>query len=162
MTPPRPPNPDMDLPAASTSEDEAALRDAQAILARATADEEAATSAKEQYRRAGLPAIEPDDWVREHLRHEELLHAHREAAILNSPSSNPPLPGYAGRLYLTSQRVLHIGQMVVSLALEDIDELALAGERLLVTLTNGEGLSLDVGHPRLLRVQIGAARTARR
>ena len=43
-----------------------------------------------------------------------------------------------------------------------IEELALAGERLLITLRDGTGLSIDASRPRLMRVQIAAALAAGR
>jgi len=42
--------------------------------------------------------------------------------------------------------------------LTQIDEVSIVGERLLLTLSSGEGVSLDVAEPRLLRVMIGIAR----
>ncbi len=65
--------------------------------------------------------------------------------------------GYGGTLYLTSRRLVHLGQVVVSVALTDIEETSLAGERLLLTLRAGEGLSLDLDRPRVLRAEIAAA-----
>ena len=60
-------------------------------------------------------------------------------------------------LYLTSRRLVHLGQVVLSVNLIDIEESSLAGERLLLTLRNGEGLTLDVDRPRLLRAEMAAA-----
>ena len=48
----------------------------------------------------------------------------------------------------------------LSVGLADIEELACVGERLLVSLADGTGLTIDAGRPRLLRVQIAAARAA--
>jgi hypothetical protein len=45
----------------------------------------------------------------------------------------------------------------VNVQLTDIVETSLAGERLLVTLSDGEGLVLDVDRPRQLRAEIAAA-----
>ena len=45
---------------------------------------------------------------------------------------------------------------------DKIEELALAGERLLITLRDGTGLSIDASRPRLMRVQIAAALAAGR
>jgi hypothetical protein len=59
-------------------------------------------------------------------------------------------------LYLTSQRLVHLGQVTVTIRLDDIVETALAGERLLVTLRDAEGFSLDLDRPRLLRTEIAA------
>jgi hypothetical protein len=53
--------------------------------------------------------------------------------------------------------------VVVSVQLNDIVETSLAGERLLLELRNGEGVSLDVDGPRELRALIaGATRGLRR
>ena len=45
----------------------------------------------------------------------------------------------------------------MSVQLTDIAESSLAGERLLLTLSNGEGLSLDLDRPRLLRAEMAEA-----
>jgi hypothetical protein len=45
----------------------------------------------------------------------------------------------------------------MSVQLTDIVETSLAGERLLLTLREGEGLSLDVDRPRLLRAEMAEA-----
>jgi hypothetical protein len=42
----------------------------------------------------------------------------------------------------------------MSVQLTDIVETSLAGERLLLSLRNGEGLSLDVDRPRVLRAEM--------
>jgi hypothetical protein len=55
-----------------------------------------------------------------------------------------------------------VGHAPLDVELGGIDELALAGERLLVTLRDGTGLSIDASRPRLLRVQIAAALSAGR
>jgi hypothetical protein len=52
---------------------------------------------------------------------------------------------------------VHIGQVTVNVQLADIAETSLAGERLLITLRGGDGLTLDVDKPRLLRTEIAAA-----
>ncbi|HET7686176.1 MAG TPA: hypothetical protein VFM19_07235, partial [Candidatus Limnocylindria bacterium] len=68
------------------------------------------------------------------------------------------MPGYGGTLYLTGTHLVLAGQVTMSIPLGDITETALAGERLLLTLRNGEGLTLDVGQPRLLRAELAAVR----
>ena len=81
----------------------------------------------------------------------------------------------SGRLYLTTARLVLLvrptadGQTAdgptdgeLSVGLADIEELACVGERLLVSLADGTGLTIDAGRPRLLRVQIAAARAASR
>ena len=147
-------------PTGETAADGEALRDAEAIADRVAADEDAATKARERFQSEPMPALQPDRTVAALLRPGEVLLAVRRAALLNQPAGTDAasLPGYGGRLYLTSARLLHVGQLTASIALSDIQEVSLAGEQLLLTLAEGEGLKLRVEQPRLLRVQISAAR----
>ena len=135
------------------TEEGPALRDAAALAERAAADEAQATEARERFGIGSIAAMEPDDVVRPHLAEGELVHALRTRAILRAPGGDAAL-GYGGTLYLTSRRLIHLGQVVVSVRLTDIVETSLAGERLLLSLRDGEGLSLDVDRPRLLRAEI--------
>jgi hypothetical protein len=136
------------------------LRDAEAIVARVN-DDEAAAAAARRSADAGLPLVEPDATIGPELRDGERVHALRDGALMNRLDGGP-MPGYAGRLYLTDRRIIHAGQALFSLALTTLDEVSIVGERLLLTLTSGEGVSFDVTQPHLLRAQIGIARTAHR
>jgi hypothetical protein len=135
-----------------------ALRDAGAVVARAEADERAAAAARLRFEAEGLPVLAPDPSLTTELRPDEVLHADRSSAMLNRMDGAATLPGYAGTLYLTSRRLIHIGHVTFSVSLAQIEELSIAGERLLLTLAGGEGVSLDVSEPRVLRVMIGIAR----
>ncbi len=70
--------------------------------------------------------------------------------------------GLAGDLYLTSDRLILLGRRDLVFDLEEIGEIGLAGDRLFVSTRDGTGLSIDADRPRLLRVEIGAARAAAR
>jgi hypothetical protein len=142
--------------AARPTEEDPALRDALAAAERADADEREAHAARERLRDEPLPAIEPDESLATQLRQGERVHGSRPSAILRAPGDDRAL-GYGGTLYLTSHRLIHIGQVTVNVELGDIVETELAGERLLITLRHGEGISLDVDRPRLLRTEIAAA-----
>ena len=139
-----------------STEEGPALRDASSSVERAEADEADAAAARERFRIGPIPAIEPDEEVAVHLVNSEVVHALRTRAILRAPGGDTSL-GYGGTLYLTSRRLIHLGQVVMSVQLTDIEETSLAGERLLLTLSNGEGLSLDLDRPRLLRAEIAEA-----
>lgn len=141
---------------ADSTEEGPALRDAATTAARMEADEAAAIEARERLRTAPLPSIEPDENIAPQLDKNELVHNLRRSAILRAPGDDRAL-GYGGTLYLTSKRLVHIGQVTVNVQLADIAETSLAGERLLITLCGGDGLSLDVDRPRLLRTEIAAA-----
>jgi hypothetical protein len=118
-------------------------------------DQEAAAAARDRFRIGPIPAIEADDVIRPHLAAEERVHALRPRAILSAPGGEGAL-GYGGTLYLTSRRLVHLGQVVMSVKMSDIEESSLAGERLLLTLRDGEWLALDVDQPRLLRAEMAA------
>jgi hypothetical protein len=149
---------------APSSNESPALRDAQSIAARIAADEAAADEARQTYQAEGLPAIEPDAAASAILGAEELLHAVRASALLEEPVSGEGggLPR-GGTLYLTSARLVHLGTETTELPLAEIDEIAVALERLvLIRHRDGSDWALEVDQPRLLRVQLSTAIAARR
>jgi hypothetical protein len=143
------------------TEEGPALRDAAAAAARAAADEADADEARVRFLEDPLPVIEPDEQIAPHLAPGEVVHGLRPRAILRAPGNDRAL-GYGGTLYLTSRRLVHLGQVMVNVQLTDIVETSLAAERLLLTLRDGEGLSLDLDRPRLFRVEIAAAMRGQR
>ena len=142
--------------ATGSTEEGPALRDAAETALRIEADEAAAVEVWDRLHAAPLPTIAPDDAIGPHLAEAELVHGLRSRAILKAPGDDRAL-GYGGTLYLTSRRLVHIGQVMVNVQLTDIVETSLAGERLLITLRVGEGLVLDVDRPRQLHTEIAAA-----
>ena len=139
----------------------AALRDAEAIAARVAADERAADEERERLAREPLPVVAAraeqvfQPWP------DEIIHAERHAAMVER-GQDTPLSG--GTLYLTSRRLVHVGrEAVVEIDLERIADMAVALERLLlIELTDGSDLAIEVDGPRLLRVQVAAARAVLR
>ena len=138
-----------------STEEGPALRDAAAVAERAAADEAAASAARDRFVSAPVPVIEADERVSPHLLPHEAVRGLRRHAILRAPGDDRAL-GYGGTLYLTSRRLVHLGQVIVTVQLTDIMETSLAGERLLLTLRDGEGLALDLDQPRLLRAELAA------
>jgi hypothetical protein len=65
-------------------------------------------------------------------------------------------------VYVTTRRLVLVGPGIQSFDLATVDEATVSRERLLLVLGDGVGLVLEVGRPRLLRVEIAAARAARR
>jgi hypothetical protein len=142
-----------------------ALRDAVEILARARADEAAADEARERYRIQAMPALEPDARIARLLALDEHVVAVRRSAMLDrrQPVTGSHVPaGVGGDLYVTSRRLVLVGRLTLSFDLLEIDDATLSGERLLLIVRDGAGLSLDVERPRLLRVEIAAARALAR
>jgi len=173
----------------ATETESASLRDAADIVARTAADEADAIQARERYRSDGLPVIEADPEIGARLRDNEDLVEMRPGAMVGrallagvggtadedgvgtaSSAAQLAVESLSGRLYLTTARLVLLARSAaggpvdaeVSVALDDIEELAIVGERLLVSLADGTGLTIDAGRPRLLRVQVAAARYASR
>ena len=138
--------------------DAIAVRDADAILDRATQDERAALELRRRLRTEPLTTIAPDAHVGDLLDAGERVIAVREAVVVERhPASAAETPRIV-RLYVTTARLILVGDAPWSIPLDQIDELSVAGEQILITLVDGEGIRLDAGPPRLLRVQIAAAR----
>jgi len=150
-----------DTPRGARPEPEPALRDAAEILARVAADEVAADQARERYRLGPMIPVAPEPPVAAILEPGEDVLATRFAAVLEGRGSRPELDvpgGLVGDLVVTSRRLLFVGRTPLSIDLTDIEEAVLAGERLLLVLRDGRGVSVQVAWPRLLRVEIAAAR----
>jgi hypothetical protein len=134
-----------------------ATDDAVEVLRRIDSDEQAARDARDRFRDAGItPLDEVPPTNRPVLAADEPVYAYRLGAVLNAGRRD--VPGYSGLLLLTGTRLVLDGQVTVTIPMADITETALGGERLLLSLRNGEGLTLDVGQPRLLRAEIAAVR----
>ena len=144
----------------------APLRDAQRIAERIARDETLADEARERYRSNGLPELEPSALLGL-LDPGERLHAVHRMAMLEvgwrgATGADPDLP-HGGTLYVTSQRLVHRGTEDGVWSFDEIDEMAVALERLLlVRMRDGSDLAIEVDQPRLLRVQLAAALAAAR
>lgn len=144
-----------------STEEGPALRDATTVAERVAQDEAEADAARERLWDAPMPVIPTDERLAPHLSPGEGVHSERRSAILSVPGGDRAL-GYGGTLFLTSRRLIHQGQVMVSVQLTDIVETSLAGERLLLALRDGEGMAFDLDRPRLFRAEIAAAMRALR
>ena len=135
----------------------AATDDAVEVLRRIESDEQAARAARDRYHHAAItPLADVPSTNRPVLGAGEPVYAYRLGAVLNAGRRD--VPGYSGLLLLTGTRLVLDGQVTITIPLADITETALGGERLLLSLRNGEGVTLDVGQPRLFRAEIAAVR----
>lgn len=130
-------------------------------------DEVAARRARDCYHDAGPVALPVDEDVAALLRPDEPVLARHETdeARFDGVPSAAVGPATAavlvGTLVLTSHRILLVGEAATwSVDLADIEEAVVSGRRLLLVLPAGIGLAVTLERPRLLRVQIAAARTA--
>ena len=145
--------------------DDRALRDAEEILTRAQEDDAAAAVARARYRTHRMPSLPHDERIRPLLAPRERVLAVRDSARAERRQPSPgthPIGGLTGSLYVTSCRLILVGRITLAYDLETIDEAVLSGERLLLVFRDGQGLTLEVAQPRLLRVELSAARTAAR
>ena len=130
----------------------------------AATDQAAADEARLRYRRRGVDWLDPDERIGPVLEPGERLLAVRRSAVvcraepLESVGTSPAVVD----LYVTSSRLVLAGADVISFDLAALDEAVVSHERLLIVLRDGVGLDLEVAQPRLLRVDIAAARAARR
>lgn len=139
-----------------------AVRDAEDILRRTQEDERDALAARARYQAEGLPRIEADADLAHRLRLDESVVDVHPWAVVNRQPIDDGGEVFPGRLYLTTRRLMLLGQRHLELELDTIDEIALAGDRLLVTLRDATGVTIEAARPRFLRVQIAAALTAAR
>jgi hypothetical protein len=138
----------------------AAPHDADPVGARVSADEAAADAERARLSNEPLPRLVDGFEPPIQLSADEVVHAIRQAAMLEDRNGGAQS---GGTLYLTSRRLLHIGAQTREVALGAITEIAVALERLLLLdLTDGSDLAIEVDQPRLLRVQLAAARAAAR
>lgn len=130
----------------------------------ASADEASADAARARFRKQGMARLEPDECIGSLLEPGEQLVAVRHAAVRHRPETTDS--GAAGPVtldvYVTSRRLVLAGPEVETFDLASLDEASVSNERLLLVLCDGRGLDLQVDRPRLLRVEIAAARAAQR
>ncbi len=153
--------PDDSSQTAPVTAEAAALRDAQSISARVAADEAAADAERQRLLHQLLPVLDARIDPVIQVRPDEQLHAERRAALLERREGGRPS---GGTLYLTSGRLIHVGsERIEEIALDRIKDMAVSMERLLlIELTDGSDLAVEVDQPRLLRVQVSAARAVMR
>lgn len=135
------------------------------VVRRAAADQAAADAARRRFGRERLPTIPPDERIAPLLEPGEAVVAVCHTAQLDrrEPAPHTRLtPGVAGQLYVTTRRLVLVGRLTLSFTLDAIDEAVVSGERLLLVLRDGQGVAIEVPQPRLMWVEIAAARASLR
>jgi len=108
-----------------------------------------------------VPTLEPDARIGPLLTVDERVVAVRRGATFErrQPATGTLVPtGIAGDFYVTSRRLVLVGRLTLSFDLSQVEQALLSGERILVVMRDGMGFALEVEQPRLLRVEIAAAR----
>ena len=93
---------------------------------------------------------------------ELVLAVRRSVALDRRQPDSAARHGLDGDLYVTTHRLLHLGQHRITYSLEEIREAVVVGDELLLMLEDGLGVAIAASDPRLLRVEIAAARAAAR
>jgi hypothetical protein len=124
------------------------------------ADRTEAEAARSRYRAVGVIPISPDPGIVGALDDGEWLVARRPSVRIDRRHHGDALPP-CGDLYVTSDRVLLVGQGSLSIPLDDIEDAAPLRGALVLFLRGGAAVTVETDRPRLLRVQIAAARVAR-
>ena len=127
-------------------------------------DDEDASRARRRYRSHGIEPLAPDPCIGLLLEPgEDVLATHQGVGLdrrqlsTRDGTSAPTV----GDLYVTSTRLVHVGLPVVTIELDDIEDAALVGDLVLLITRGGIGVTFETDRPRLLRVQMAAARAAR-
>jgi len=137
--------------------------DAATAPERASADEAAAAAARVRFRVAGMPCVEDDEVGPDILcAGERLLAVRKRVALERREPPHEPGTGLRGTLYLTSLRLGLTGRHPVGIPIEHIRETSVVGQRLVVGLRDGHYVWIECEGPRLLRVEIAAARSLAR
>jgi hypothetical protein len=108
--------------------------------------------------------LDPDERIGPMLEPGERLVAIRRSAVAyrDETLESVATPPVVVDLYVTSRRLVLAGPDLIIFDLAALDEAVVSHERLLIVLRDGVGLVIEVGQPRLLRVEIAAARAAQR
>jgi hypothetical protein len=123
-------------------------------------DDAAAGAARARIRRHGLVPLQPDALAASVVPCGEHLFAVRPGARIEC--SAPSGPSMTGTLYLTARRLVLAGGQRFEVPLEEIRDTGIAGDLLLLLLRGGGAVAIGVDRPRLLRVEVAAARAAAR
>jgi hypothetical protein len=127
------------------------------------ADERAASEARRRCQSGPMASLAPDAVIAEHLLPGEQVLAVRPCVGFEQrPASVTGTVRARAVLYLTNGRVILYSEPMVEIDLEEILEVLTGPGRLLLVLRGGAGVVIETELPRLLRVEIAAARAAAR
>jgi hypothetical protein len=129
----------------------------------ASADEASADVARRRLRRQGFVAVEPDERIAVMLAPgEQIVAVRRAVGIERRKDTKDPDQGLRGDLYVTTSRLVCLGQVVVKVPLVEIREAVVAPGALRLDVGDGRGIEVRIADPSLLRVEIASVREAAR
>ena len=129
----------------------------------ASVDSASAADARRRLREQGIVAIEPDERIGVMLAPGERVVAVRRAiSVERRKDVRDPELALHGDLYVTTSRLVCLGQVPLDVPLVEIREAVVAAGALRLVVGDGRGLEIRTGDPYLLRVEISAVREAAR
>ena len=134
-----------------------------ASVAETAKDEASADDARRRLREQGIVAMEPDERIGVMLAPGECVVAVRRAISFERRKDVlDPDRALRGDLYVTTARLICLGQVPVYVPLLEIREAVVATGALRLVVGDGRGLEIRTCDPGVLRVEIAAVREAAR
>ncbi|MCJ7710889.1 MAG: hypothetical protein MUQ32_08665 [Chloroflexi bacterium] len=129
----------------------------------ASVEDASVDDARRRLREQGIVAVEPDERIGVMLAPGERVVAVRHAiAMERRKEVRDPELALRGDLYVTTTRLVCLGQVPVDVPLVEISEAIVAAGALRLIVGDGRGVEIRTGDPYLLRVEVSAAREAAR
>lgn len=126
-------------------------------------DQASADDARVRLRKRGIVSVEPDERIGVMLAPGERVVAVRRAiAIERLKDERHPERALRGDLYVTTNRLVCLGQVPVDVPLVEIKEAVVVAGVLRLVIGHGRGLGIRTRDPLLLRVELSAVREAAR
>ena len=127
-------------------------------------DAAAARAARSCYAEHGLRCVEPDAALGPLLLTSERVVAASRGVVVHARFEPGSAEGHRcdpGDLYVTTRRIVLVGQRASCLALDTIRDAVVANDRLVLILDGGRAVAVETPRPQLLRAHIAIARADR-
>ncbi len=126
-------------------------------------DNTSADDARRRLREQGIVAVEPDERIGVMLAPgEHVVTVRRAISIERRKEVRNPELAIPGDLYVTSNRLVYLGQVPFDVPLVEVSDAVVAAGALRLVVGDGRGLEVRTADPAVLRVEISAAREAAR
>jgi hypothetical protein len=126
-------------------------------------DHASADEARRRLRAQGIVAIEPDERIGVMLAPgERVVAIRRDVSVERRKDVRDPELALRGDLYVTTTRIVCLGQVPFDVPLAEVREAVVAADALRLIIGDGRGLEIRTDDPALLRVEISVVREAAR
>ncbi len=129
----------------------------------ASNDEASADVARRRLRDQGIVPVEPDERIGVMLAPGEgVVTVRRGVTFERRKGVRDPAEALIGDLYVTTARLVCLGQVGVEVPLDEVRDAVVSSGALRLVIGDGRGLEIRTGDPYVLRVEIAAVRLAAR